>query len=656
MNFKPFFLSISFAISSLAIAQVKKEVLFTIDNKPYYTDEFSRIYKKNIDLVKDESQKDLKQYLELFIGYKLKVNKALKLGLDKNANYVTELKSNRSQLAKTYLTDSKVTQQLIDEAYDRMQKEIRASHILIMVDENAAPADTLKAYNQVLDIRKKAVAGEDFGTLAQTNSMDTSAKENKGDLGYFSAFRMVYPFETGAFNTKKDQISMPIRTRFGYHLIKVTDIRDNRGEMSAAHIMIMKPSDATKEVEAKSKIDDIYKKLQQGENFETLAQQFSEDKSSSEKGGVLNRFASGQLSSDEFENVAFSLTKEKPLSAPFQSQYGWHIVKFIEKFPVKTAKEMQQDLNAKISKDERSRKITNSVNGKLRKEFPIKTDAKLYNDALLTVTAAFTVNTWKAPSTDAKFSATLFTIKDKKITAKDFLNYLETQQKGYKDSKADIKKIVGDLYEKFIDEQLNTYYDENLENNFQEFANVMEEYKDGLLLFDLMEKEIWEKAKSDTIGLKKFYDLNKQKYTWKNRLDASIASSTKQDVIEKTMDMFRGNKSADEIKKAINTDKTVEVMINQGVFEEGSTVLPKNVSFKTGVTESIKNGNYFYVTQVNKILPAGIKTFEEAKGKVINEYQQYLEENWVSNLKKEFNIKVNQDVFEKIKTTLTSKQ
>jgi peptidyl-prolyl cis-trans isomerase SurA len=354
------------------------------------------------------------------------------------------------------------------------------------------------------------------------------------------------------------------------------------------------------------------------------------------------------------ENVAFSLTKEKPISAPFQSQYGWHIVKFIEKFQVKTAKEMQQELNAKISKDERSRKITNSVNGKLRKEYPIKTDAKVYNEALLTVTAAFTANTWKAP-TDNKFSSTLFAIKNKKIAAKDFLNYLEAQQKSYKDSKADIKKIVSDLYEKFIDEQLNAYYDENLENNFPEFANVIEEYKDGLLLFDLMEKEIWEKAKNDSIGLKGFYDLNKQKYTWKNRLDVSIASSTKREVIEKTMAMFKADKSTDEIKKALNTDKTVEVMINQGIFEEGNSVLPKNVPFNTGVTETIKNGNYFYVTKVNKTLPASSKTFEEAKGKVINEYQQYLEENWISNLKKEFDIKINQDVFEKIKTTLQSK-
>ena len=651
MNLKHLFLGYFFLSATMSFAQQKKEVLFTIDSKPYYTDEFSRIYNKNIDLVKDESQKDLKQYLELFIGYKLKVNKALKLGLDKNANYITELKSNRTQLAKNYLTDSKVTQELIDEAYSRLQKEVRASHILLIVDENAAPADTLLAYNKCLAIRKRAIAGEDFGKLAQENSMDTSAKENNGDLGYFSAFRMVYPFESGAFNTKKGEISNPVRSRFGYHLIKVIDLRDNRGEMNVAHIMIMKPTDPSKEAEAKSKINDIYKKIQQGENFETLAKDFSEDKSSSDKGGALNRFASGQLSSNEFEDIAFSLTKENPLSKPFQSQYGWHIVKFIERFPVKSAKEMQQDLNAKISKDERSRKISNSVNNKLKKEYPAKRNDKIYDAVAKSITAEYTAGTWKIPE-DKNFDESFLTIRDKQITARSFLEYVFEQQKSFKDSKLSLKNISDNIYEKFLNEQLNKFADENLESRFSEFANVMEEYKDGLLLFDLMEKEIWEKSKTDTVGLKKFHNLNKEKYVWKNRLDLLIASSSKEDVAKNVIQMLKTGKSAEDIKKALNTDKVVDIMISEGIYEEGNAVIPKNVTAKVGVTDVLQNGAYFYVTKVKKILPAGEKTFEEAKGKVINDYQQNLEENWVSELKKEFTVVVNQNVFEKVKRDL----
>ena len=648
MNLQKFFLCFMLVFSFISFAQ-EKDILFSINDKPYYTDEFTRIYKKNIDLVKDESQKDLKKYLELFIGYKLKVNKALKIGLDKNENYLTELKSNRSQLAKNYLTDSKVTQSLIDEAYSRLQKEVRASHILIMVDENAASADTLAAYNKILEIRKKAVAGDDFGKLAQDNSQDTSAKENKGDLGYFSAFRMVYAFESGAFNTTKGQVSMPIRTRFGYHLIKVNEIRPNRGEMSAAHIMISKAAEPSKEPEAKAKIDDIYKKIQQGENFAALAQQFSDDKSSSEKGGVLNKFASGQLSSDVFENVAFTLTKENPISQPFQSQYGWHIVKFIERFPVKTAQEMQQELSAKISKDERSRKITNAVNSKLKKEYPVKTDDQVLAEAQKLLTPEYFSGTWKMPESSPVYDKIILSVGSKKVLAKKYVTFLSDQQRTAKDAKVVLKTISEKSYDKFIEEQLNIFADENLENKFPEFANVVEEYKDGLLLFDLMEKEIWDKSKKDTLGLKAFFDKNKLDYKWKNRLEVSVVSSTKKEIVEKATLMLKDGKSSTEIKNALNTNKNIEVMINEGTFEEGNAALPKNVTFKTGITDIVQDKEYYFVTKVNKILPETSKSFEDAKGKTINDYQQFLEENWVSELKKEFSIKVNENVFEKVK-------
>jgi len=650
MKMKQLFFGFLLSLNLVTYAQKStKEVLFTIDSKPYYTDEFSRIYKKNIDLVKDDSQKDLDKYLDLFIGYKLKINKANKLGLENNPKYKSELASYRTQLAKNYITDTKVTKELIEEGYSRSLKEVHAAHILLNLDENAVPLDTLKVYNQMLDIRKKAVGGEDFSKLAKQFSQDPSAKENSGDLGYFSAFRMVYPFESAAFKTKKGDISMPVRTRYGYHILKVFDVRDNRGEINVAHIMIAKQTEPKLEEKAKSTIDDIYKKLLQGEKFETLAQQFSEDKSSAEKGGVLNRFASGQLSSDQFEDIAFSLSKENPLSAPFQTEFGWHIVKFIERFPTKTFDEMQADLDTKIRRDDRSRLITNSMNEKLRKEYPIKRNDKLYVAISKTVNKDYLAGTWKMPVETKVFDKNLFTINDKPVTGVDFLAYLEKQQKGLKEVKISLSQIVDKIYEQFVDDQLNTYYDNNLENKFPEFKDVMEEYRDGLLLFDLMEKEIWEKSKNDTIGLENFYKSHKLNYQWKNRVDALITSSTKEDVIKKAQKMLKNNATSEAIKEKLNLDKKVEIMENQGVFEEGNEVLPKNVKFVVGVSDVEKKGDYFFVTRVNKVLAAGEKSLEDCKGKVINDYQQYLEENWVSDLKKEFTINVNSAVFEKVK-------
>ena len=647
---KQLFFGLLLSLNLAVYAQTSsKEVLFTIDNKPYYTDEFSRIYKKNIDLVKDDSQKDLDKYLDLFIGYKLKINKANKLGLENNPKYKSELASYRTQLAKNYITDTKVTKELIEEGYSRSLKEVHVAHILLNLEENAVPADTLKVYNQILDIRKKALGGEDFAKLAKQFSQDPSAKDNNGDLGYFSAFRMVYPFESAAFKTKKDQISMPVRTRYGYHIIKVLDIRDNRGEINVAHIMIAKQTDPKLAEKAKNTIDDIYKKLQQGEKFETLAQQFSEDKSSAEKGGVLNRFASGQLSSDKFEDVAFSLSKENELSAPFQTEFGWHIVKFIERFPTKTFDEMQSDLDTKIRRDDRSRLITNSMNGKLRKEFPLKRDDKLYASISKTVNKDYLSGTWKIPANTKAFEGNLFDIKDTSVTGISFLEYLEKQQKGLKDVKVSLPQLVDKIYEQFVDDKLNTYYDNNLEKKFPEFKDVMEEYRDGLLLFDLMEKEIWEKSKNDTIGLENFYKNHKANYQWKNRVDALITSSTKEDIIKKAQKMLKNKATSDVIKEKLNLNKKVEIMENQGIFEEGSEILPKNVKFTVGVSDIEKKGDYFFVTRVNKVLPASEKTLEECKGKAINDYQQYLEENWVSDLKKEFTINVNKAVFEKAK-------
>lgn len=654
MRIKQLIFGLLIAISFNSIAQNSpKEVLFTIDQKPYYTDEFSRIYKKNLDLVKDESQKDLDQYLALFIGYKLKVNRAYKLGLQNSVQYQNELKSYRTQLANNYFNDTKITQELIEEGYVRLQKEIKAFHILINVDENASPSDTLVAYKKAQEIREKALKGEDFGELASQYSQDPSAKENKGDLGYFSAFRMVYAFETAVYNTPKGQISKIARTRFGYHIIKVEDIRANRGEVTVAHIMILNPKpEDTDQDKSKSTIQDIYKKLQQGENFEELAKQFSEDKSSASKGGVLNKFGSGQLSSEEFENVAFSLVDKNQISKPFQSQFGWHIIKLIEKHPIKTLDEMKPELESKIGKDDRSKLITASLTEKLKKRYPYKRDSKQFNTVSKLVTNAFYENKMVIPDAVKEDKTTLLTINnDRKIVGGQFLEYVEKQQKAGSGIKP-ISKLVDNFYDKFLSEQLSSYYNDNLEKEFPEFANVMEEYRDGLLLFDLMEKEIWERSKTDTIGLKGFYETQKNEHMWKNRMDIVVASSTKMDVIKKAQAMLKQNAQLQAIKDKLNTDKVVEVMINSGIFEEGSDSLPKSTKMAVGVSDIVKEGQYYFVTKVNKLLPKGLKTFEECKGKVINDYQQYLEQRWVDDLKQEFKVEVNQNVFQKIKKEL----
>lgn len=629
-----------------------KEVLFTIDNHPYYTDEFVRVYNKNLDLVKDDSQKDLDKYLELFLGYKLKVEKANKLGLQHGTSYQNELKSYRNQLSKNYINDSKVTNELVQEAYNRMTKEVRASHILILVDEGASPEDTLKAFNKIKDIKNRLNAGEDFVKVAQQFSEDPSVKENNGDLGYFSAFRMVYPFENAAYKTKAGQISKPFRTRFGYHIIKVVDKRVNRGEVTVAHIMIVKQNDVAQNEKAKATIDDIYQKIQQGEGFESLANQFSEDKSSASKGGVLQRFGSGQLSSEEFENVAFSLQNKNDISKPFQSQFGWHIVKLIDKHPVLSLTDMKNELEEKVRKDERSLLITNSLAKKLRAKYPQTKDSKVLASVKKIITDDFYSQTWETPLNLKDYNKTILTInKSKQVSAVAFLNFIHVQQKSKIKTKP-ISKLVDELFEKFIDEQVTTYYNENLENEFPEFKYVMDEYRDGLLLFDLMDREIWTKAKTDTLGLSNYFKQNIQNYQWKKRFDANIFSSTDKDVIAKAKKFLEKGKSIDYIKEKLNKDGKINIMVKSGLFEEDYDILPQYTNLSKGVSNVVTKDQYHFVVEVKEVKQAEAKKLTDCTGKAVNDYQQYLESNWVNELRKEFDVKVNAAVFETIKKQL----
>lgn len=653
MNMNRLFIFVFLLAQSFLFGQ-KKEVLFTIDDHPYYTDEFARVYNKNLDLVKDDSQKDLDNYLELFLGYKLKVEKANKIGLQNSVSYQNELKSYRTQLSKNYVNDSKVTNALVQEAYNRMAQEVRASHILVLVDEGASPEDTLAAYTKIQDIKARLTAGEEFAKVAQRFSEDPSVKENYGDLGYFSAFRMVYPFENAAFNTPVGAVSKPFRTRFGYHLVKVVDKRVNRGEVTVAHIMIVKPAadDAEATTKAKQTIDDIYQKIQQGEGFESLAIQFSEDKSSAPKGGVLQRFGSGQLSSEEFENIAFSLQNKNDISKPFSSQFGWHIVKLIDKHPLKSIEEMKSEIEDKVRKDERSLLITNSLAKKLRLKYTITKDQKAWAVVKKAITVDFYSQTWEIPTALKNSDKALVTLnKTKPLSIAVFLNFVQTQQKSKIKTKP-IAKLADELVEKFIDDQLIAFYNDNLEIEFPEFGYVMEEYRDGLLLFDLMDREIWTKAKTDTLGLSNYFNENVKNYQWKKRYNVNIFSSTDQLVLEKAKRLIANGTSITEIKEKLNKDGKINIMVKSGLFEEDFDILPQYGALTKGVTSIISKDNYYFVVEVLEVKEIEAKKVSDCTGKVINDYQQFLEANWVNELKKEFEIKINAAAFETVKKQL----
>lgn len=623
------------------------EVLFTVEKDPVYVSEFTRVFNKNIDLVKDESQKDVDEYLKLFINYKLKLKEAEALGLDKKPSYLNELSSYKSQLASNYLTDSKVTDELIEEAYKRMTTEVDASHILIRLDDNPTPEDTLQAYNKLLKLRDR-VMQEGFETVKKDihNGKTVYAE----DLGYFSAFKMVYNFETAAYNTPVGEVSMPFKTRFGYHIVWVKDKRESRGERTVAHIMISNQKKDRPHDKPESRINDIYLKLQQGEDFEALAKQFSEDQSSASKGGMLAPFTGGQLSSVEFENQAFALEHVGDISKPFETEYGWHIIKLYGKKPVASFEDMKGELEEKVKRDSRSQLINESLLNNLKQQYQVSdaTPDLSYFESILNDN--YFIGKWVLP-TDFKAQEPLIKIQEKQIVYEDFGQYLVKNQRRQM-PKMSIETLVVNSYHAFLENELLQYKKERLEVENQDYANIVEEYRDGLLLFDLMETEIWNAAKKDSVGLQTYYNNHKDNYFWNQRVDAVVASSAKKTTIKKVQKLLQNNQTPEQIKAAINSESEIDVIFTSGIMDAQHQSLPADFKFKTGVSDIYKFNEGYIVANVKEVLPKETKSFDEAKGAVISDFQNHKEANWILSLEEKYQVHVNQDVLESVKKQL----
>ena len=501
--------SIFLLIGILANAQKKEKVLFTVDNKPVYTNEFIAIYKKNSSLVDESSKGGIASYLDLYVNYKLKVKEAFDLKLDTLQKFKNELSEYRENLIQPYLKDKTVSENLVKEAYSRLLKEVNVSHILIFLQPNVSEKDTLAAYNKLIEARNLILKGEDFGVVAKQYSQDPSAQQNGGEIGYFSGLQMVYPFENMAFNTPVNQVSMPFRTKYGYHILKVHDIRNSKGEVEVAHIMIKNSANET----AKKRIDSIFNVLKNdASQFESLAKTLSDDKASAVKGGLLDKFGTGRMV-ESFANEAFKLKNEGEISLPFQTPYGWHIAKLIKKYPVDTFENMKPKLTEQVNKDERSNLIGESV---------IK---KLFNDYKVTVNKEslqqFDTEDWK--NQPALFTNTILSVENKQVNQSVFVKYLNENRL------TDVNLAI----EGFKKEQVVTYYKENIERLNPEFNVMYTEFKEGLLLFDLLEQKVWEKSK-DTIELVNYFDTHKSDYENKNFTDIKgLVISDFQNYLEK---------------------------------------------------------------------------------------------------------------------------
>jgi len=643
---KLFLITVCLSFSALIYAQDdNKDVLFTIDGDPVMVSEFERVYNKNLDLVKDESQKDIDAYLELFVNYKLKVKDAKRLGLDKDPQYVREFSNYRNQLIKNYLTDNKVTDDLVQEAYVRLTNDVKASHILIRLDENET--DTTEVYNKLLDLRQRVL---DEGFEAVQQEVHDGQTVYAEDLGWFSGFKMVYPFENMAYNTKVGEVSMPFRTQFGFHIIKVWDTRKSLGEVTVEHIMISKKQqDST--INPETRIQQIYKKIEQGEKFESLAKQFSDDKSSASKGGLLAAFSGGQLSSKTFEDVAFGIENTGDISKPFLSEYGWHIIKLISKKGIQPFEEMKPDLQNRVKRDSRSQLINSAMANKLKKQYAIKDNEQALTYFTGIITDDFFKRGWTIPK-QIQADKAVFTIKDSTYTYQGFAEYLMSAQRNYANKQLKPDLLVRKEYDAYLEKSLLTYQEEHLEEENEDFAHVLQEYRDGLLLFDLMEKEIWNKASNDTIGLQSFFEKHQSDYVWKDRADATLLTSASEKELAKARKAVKKGKSLETVLADANKRDASTILATTQVFEQDNSSLPDAFKFSEGISEVFEHNEAYHFLITKAVLPAGPKTLQEARGKVVSDYQTQLENSWLESLHERYKVQIDSAAVELVKSKL----
>ena len=635
-----------------AFAQKKNDVLLTLDDQPVLASEFKRVYQKNLDLVQDESQKSIDGYLQLFIDYKLKVAEAYAQKFHESESYETDFAKYEEQLSRNYIFEEKVTSELALEAYERGQEEIEASHILIRIGYDAVPQDTLAAYNKISAIRDRAVGGEDFASLALETSEEPNIEKTSGNLGYFTAFALVYPFETSAYATEVGKVSKITRTQFGYHIIKVHNRRKKANEITVSHIMIS-TRDTARNYNPKERIKEIYALLQQGDSFENLAKQYSDDKNSGKNGGKIRRFSKGDLRSESFETAAYSLANLGDISEPVMSDFGWHIIRLEEKHPLPTYEERREMLEKRVKEGSRSKIVTNAVNKKIKEKFGF-VKGESYSPFFENYVGDEVVGRrWGYDTIPTSEDKRMFTIGSRDLYYNDFATYIYKRQLKSKQYKSKTL-LLADYYDEFETYALKTYFRDKLEVENEEYAAIISEYRDGLLIFDVMGKNVWRKAKKDSVGQQEYFKQFQSKYQWKQRVDAQIIGATKENVIKEVEALLKEGKTGNEIKGLLNKDKKVSILLTEGVFEMGQRELPSNFEAKEGISEIFTENNSFIIVRVNKVLAPSPKKYKDVKGKVMSDYQNLVEEQWMDELRAKYKVEVNNKVLKRLKKELKS--
>ncbi|MFD0933431.1 peptidylprolyl isomerase [Psychroflexus salinarum] len=622
-------------------AQVNNEVLFKINNNEYKVEEFVNSYQKNADLITSTTE-SVEDHLDRFINFHLKLKSAHAHQLDTLPSFKKEFGRYYKQIADNYISNGEVTEAMVRETYDRTKTEVRASHILLNLPKSEE--DTMAVYQKALMIKKRIENGEDFESLAKQFSDDPSAKVNGGDLNWFNTFKMVYEFEDATYNLQVDEVSDPVKTDFGYHIIKKTGERPSKGQLKTAHIMLL-PSDSLQDPEVR--IQKIYERLQDGEDFHELAIKYSQDPNTASSGGYVSLFSLGGLNSKVYENMSYELENEGDFTKPFKTRFGWHIVKLIETIPLQPYEEVKDDYKKKLKSSSRSKLLVS----KIKKDLEELYEVEIYEDGekhfLELMSENFAEGKWKYEADENSTSNYIFRVEENKVDYKTFGEYLERQQRSL--SKLPANKIVlQNAIDDLVYSELLDYHKTKLPEIDKEFGKKIEEYKNGILIFDYMRTKVWEPVSKDSLAQIEYYKNNKKEFTIPAKAKGQLYSSKDKKSLKALKSELGNRRNADTLAIEMPDD----IIAEEVTLAKDSQKLPKKFKFKEGWSKIYKHLDQFMIMNVIEVEIPRIPEFKEVNGKIISILQEEKEEHVISELRKNYDVLINDEVLKILKEEL----
>lgn len=677
-----------------AMAQSSDPIVFEINGKNYYKSQFMKEFLRSIGqdpaaaptACTYEKRQALDDYLQLYVNFQAKLTDAYAQGYDTISSINEELQAYRKELAAPYLIDSATMQSLLREAYERNHYVLHAAHILIPCGENASPEDTLKAYNHAMERYRQALTAPNFYTVAQeemkeqrSNDRDPLVREKanqvnpyEGELGCFTVFSMVYPFESAAYSMLPGQVHQPVRSRFGYHIIKLFDRFEHYGKVQLAHIWI-----SDNDPSAKGKINSAYNNLEEGVDFGMVAKNYSDDRTTSKNGGIMPELAPEQLPVEYIAHVSAGLPIGQ-YTKPFHSNFGWHIIKLLKKEDMPDFESMVPIYKSRMTRGERATKPQSVFVDQCKEKYHFidYTTTKVSKKKNAPTMAS--LDAVRSIVTDSIFSAIfnydsnaitdmrpLFKIGDKEFNSRQFARYIRKNKKVRQLCPLDI--FVQERYNEFIEAKVLEYANSRLEMDNPEFAELIDEYRHGLMIFAYNDQNVWSRAVKDTVGFEQFYqvsapthnfnDTNDAFYFWNERARVNIFTVSDSTVLPraKAMKIFLKG-----LKKELSSEKMVEALNAKikdtatckvgnmlDLVELGNQTLLSHNEWHTGVYVHPADSGYS-ILSVEKILQPELKTRDEARGFYLNDYQNYLEKANNEALRRKYNIKIHQEVIDAI--------